>query len=154
MFYPQNGDPIVTTDSVTSLHPMYRPTLTYSLTYLLKHDAVPLSPVAYRPVAVAGPRMLSNSRPICSRALLTAATTEQTMLPFTQKTSQSTFHSRLLFRFLIIFTERCYASAVLAMGLCLCLCLSVRLCLSQVGVLLKRLNVGSHQQHDTIAQGL
>jgi len=150
MFYPQNGDPIVTIDSVTSLHPMY--TLTYSLTYLLKHDAVPLSPVAYRPVAVAGPRMLSNSRPICSRALLTAATTEQTMLPFTQKTSQSTFHSRLLFRFLIIFTERCYASAVLAIGLCLCL--SVRLCLSQVGVLLKRQNVGSHKQHLTIPQGL
>ena len=33
------------------------------------------------------------------------------------------------------FTARCYASAVLAMVLCLCL--------SQVGVLLKRLNVGS-----------
>jgi len=31
-------------------------------------------------------------------------------------------------------------------------CLSV--CLSQVGVLLKRLNVGSHKQHHTIAQGL
>jgi len=27
-------------------------------------------------------------------------------------------------------------------------------CLSQVGVLLKRLNVGSHKQHHTIAQGL
>ena len=36
----------------------------------------------------------------------------------------------------------------------LCLCLSVCLCLSQVGVLLKRLNVGSHKQHHTIAQGL
>ena len=33
---------------------------------------------------------------------------------------------------LYIFTARCYASAVLAMGLCLCL--------SQVGVLLKQLN--------------
>jgi len=33
-----------------------------------------------------------------------------------------------------------------------CVCLSV--CLSQVGVLLKRLNVGSHKQHHTIAQGL
>ena len=33
-------------------------------------------------------------------------------------------------------------------------CLSVCLCLSQVGVLLKRLNVGSHKQHYTIAQGL
>jgi len=47
-------------------------------------------------------------------------------------------------------TARCYASAVLAMGLCL----SVSVCLSQVGVLLKRLNVGSHKQHHTIAQGL
>ena len=31
---------------------------------------------------------------------------------------------------------------------------SVCLCLSQVGVLLKRQNVGSHKQHHTIAQGL
>ena len=46
-----------------------------------------------------------------------------------------------------VFTARCYASAVLAMGLCLCLCLS------QVGVLLKRLNVGSRKQHHTIHQG-
>jgi len=30
---------------------------------------------------------------------------------------------------------------------------SVCLCLSQVGVLFKRLNVGSHKQHHTIAQG-
>jgi len=45
-----------------------------------------------------------------------------------------------------VFTVRCYASAVLAMGLCLCL--------SQVGVLLKRLNTGSHKQYHTIAQGL
>jgi len=50
-----------------------------------------------------------------------------------------------------IFTARCYASAVLAMALCLSVCLSV--CPSQVGVLLKRLNVGSHKQH-TIVQGL
>ena len=36
---------------------------------------------------------------------------------------------------------------------CVCLCLSVHLSvhLSQVGVLLKRLNVGSHKQHHTIA---
>jgi len=34
--------------------------------------------------------------------------------------------------------------------LSVCLCL----CLSQVGVLLKRLNVGSHKQHHTIAKGL
>ena len=49
-----------------------------------------------------------------------------------------------------VFTARCNASAVLAMGLCRCL----SVCLSQVGVLLKRLNVGSHKQHRTIAQGL
>ena len=49
-----------------------------------------------------------------------------------------------------IFTARCYASAVLAMGLCL----SVSVCLSQVGVLLKRLNVGSHKRYHRIAQGL
>jgi len=48
-----------------------------------------------------------------------------------------------------IFTARCYASAVLAMGLCPSVRLSVRP--SQVGVLLKRLNVGSHKQHHTIA---
>ena len=47
-----------------------------------------------------------------------------------------------------VFTARCYASAVLAKALCL----SVRP--SQVGVLLKRLNVGSHKQHHTIAQVL
>jgi len=35
-----------------------------------------------------------------------------------------------------VFTARCYASAVLAMGLCPSVCLSV--CLSQAGVLLKR----------------
>ena len=44
------------------------------------------------------------------------------------------------------FTARCYASTVLAMGLCPCL--------SQAGVLLKRQNVESHKQHHTIAQGL
>jgi len=47
-----------------------------------------------------------------------------------------------------VFTARCYASAVLAMALCL------SVCLSQVGVLLKRLNVGSHKQHHTIPQRL
>jgi len=35
-----------------------------------------------------------------------------------------------------------------------CVCLSARLCLSQVGVLLKRQNVGSHKQHNTIPQGV
>jgi len=50
----------------------------------------------------------------------------------------------------LVFTARCYASAVLAMALCLSVCLYP----SQVGVLLKRLNVGSHKQHHTIVQGL
>jgi len=53
---------------------------------------------------------------------------------------------------IVVFTARCCASAVLAMALCLSVCPSVRP--SQVGVLLKRLNVGSHKQHHTIAQGL
>ena len=52
----------------------------------------------------------------------------------------------------MVFTARCYASAVLAMALCPSVCLSV--CLSQVSVLLKLLNVGSHKQHHTIDQGL
>jgi len=52
----------------------------------------------------------------------------------------------------LVFTARCYASAVLAMALCLSVRPSV--CPSQVGVLRKRRNVGSHKQHHTIAQGL
>jgi len=41
-------------------------------------------------------------------------------------------------------------------SVCLSVCLSVRLsvCQSQVGVLLKRLNVGSRKQQHTIVQGL
>ena len=35
-----------------------------------------------------------------------------------------------------------------------CPCPSVSVCLTQVRVLLKRLNVASHEQHHTIAQGL
>ena len=50
--------------------------------------------------------------------------------------------------FLQFVTARCYASAVLDMVLC------PSLRLSQVGVLLKRLNVKSHKQHHTIAQGV
>ena len=42
---------------------------------------------------------------------------------------------------LFVFTARCYASEVLAIGLCLSVCVR----LSQVGVLLKRQNVGSHK---------
>ena len=45
-----------------------------------------------------------------------------------------------------VFTARCCASALPAMA--------VSVCLSQVGVLLKRLNVGSHKHHHTIVQGL
>jgi len=58
----------------------------------------------------------------------------------------------------LVFTARCYASAVLAMALCPSVCLSVCPSVrpsvrpSQAGVLLKRLNVGSHKQHHTIAQ--
>jgi len=50
------------------------------------------------------------------------------------------------------FTARCYASAVLAMGQCLSV--SVSICLSQVGVLLKRQNIRSHKQRHTIPQGV
>ena len=57
-------------------------------------------------------------------------------------------------KILIHFYHFCYASAVLAMGLCLSVSVCVCVCLSQVGVLLKRLNVGSHKQHHTIVQGL
>jgi len=52
------------------------------------------------------------------------------------------------------FTARFYASAVLAMGLCPSVSVSVCVCLSQAGVLLKRLNVGSQKQHHAIPQGL
>jgi len=70
------------------------------------------------------------------------------------------FATRLISVLNIIFIARCYASAVLAMALCLSVCLSVcpsvypSVCPSQVGVLLKRLNVASRKQHHTIAQGL
>ena len=53
----------------------------------------------------------------------------------------------------IVFTARCYASAVLAMGLCPSVSVCVCVCLSQAGVLLKRQNVGSHKQHHTIPPG-
>ena len=54
--------------------------------------------------------------------------------------------SFLVFSSRAIFTARRYASAEYAMVLCPCL--------SQVGVLLKRLNVGSREQKHTIARGL
>jgi len=49
--------------------------------------------------------------------------------------------------FVFVFTELRYASALCAMG-------RVSACLSQVGVLLKRLNVRIRKQNHTIAQGL
>ena len=56
-----------------------------------------------------------------------------------------------------VFTARRYASSVYAMVVCVSdvrpsVCPSV--CLSQVGVLLKWLNIGTRKQHHTIAQGL
>jgi len=53
-------------------------------------------------------------------------------------------------QFTTVFTARRYASAVYAMALCPSVCL----CLSQVGVLLKRLKAGSRKENHTIAQGL
>ena len=58
------------------------------------------------------------------------------------------FPSAWASEFQTIFTARCYASAVLAIWPCVCL----SVCPSQVGVLLKRLNVGSDEQHHTIVQ--
>jgi len=56
------------------------------------------------------------------------------------------------------FIEWCYfyramlcIRGILAMALCPSVCPSVR---HKSGVLLKRLNVGSHKQHHTLAQGL
>jgi len=59
-------------------------------------------------------------------------------------------------RISVVFTARCYASAVLAMALCPSVCLSVCLsvCPSQAGVLLKWQNVESHKHHHTIPQGV
>jgi len=51
-------------------------------------------------------------------------------------------------RFKNFFTARRYASAVYAMALCL------SVCLSEVGVILKRLNIGLRKQHDSIAEGI
>jgi len=48
----------------------------------------------------------------------------------------------------LFFTARRYASAVYAMALCL------SVSLSKVGVILKRLNIGSRKQHDSIAEGI
>ena len=58
-------------------------------------------------------------------------------------------------------THTCFYRAMLCIrgtsrgpvSVCLCLSVCVRLCLSQVGVLLKRQNVGSHKQHHSIPPG-
>ena len=72
-------------------------------------------------------------------------------LSTTRQWSVHTTHTHAAeMRRLHVLTARCYASAVLAMALCP----SVSVRLSQVGVLLKRLNIGSHKQHRTIPQGL
>jgi len=70
--------------------------------------------------------------------------------------AQPTEQDQLLFKSISItkITARCYASAVLAMGLCPSMSVSVCVCLSQAGVLLKRQNVGSQKQNHTIPQGL
>jgi len=47
-----------------------------------------------------------------------------------------------------IFTARRHANALYEVVVCLSVCLSVSVCLWQVGVLLKRLNVGSRKQRD------
>jgi len=47
-------------------------------------------------------------------------------------------------------TSSFYHAMICMRGICYGPCLSV--CLSQVGVLLKRLNVGSHKQHHMVAQ--
>ena len=84
-------------------------------------------------------------------------------LPLSSSITSSLFHSRLktfLFRKSfppqLSFLPRDAMHPRLAMALCLSVRLSVCLsvCPSQVGVLLKRLNVGSHKQHDTIPQRL
>jgi len=74
-----------------------------------------------------------------------------------ESTSEIILKVRLHFRtqgdkLCLVFTARCYASEVLAMALCPSVRPSV--CPSQIGLLLKRLNIGSHKQHHTIAKGL
>ena len=61
---------------------------------------------------------------------------------------QAVGHNEPLIRFLL--RDAMHARYNLWPCVCLCLCLR----LSQVGVLLKRLNTGSHKQHHTIVQGV
>ena len=51
---------------------------------------------------------------------------------------------------LLVFTARAMLCAVYAMAVCMSVCV----CLPQVGVLLKWLNIGARKQRHTIAQGL
>jgi len=52
----------------------------------------------------------------------------------------------------LILTMRYYANVVYAVIVCLPVCVCV--CLSHAGIVSKWLNVGSHKQQHTIAQGL
>ena len=54
------------------------------------------------------------------------------------------------YRAMLCIRDTSHGPVSVHLSVCVCVCL----CLSQVGVLLKRLNVGSHKQHHTIAQGL
>ena len=89
--------------------------------------------IADTPACVQQPRhVLCGSRNE-SYVQLPPTTAEQRHLENEAKRSQWWNENRR------IFTARCYASAVLAMAVCL------SVCPSQVGVLLKRLNVGLHK---------
>ena len=99
------------------------------------HQGCFLCRLAVQSVVKTDDNWLLKSSAICARSIPVASQWLWIWLYICQKQKK-------------IFTARCYASTVLAMGLCL------RLCLSQVRVLLKRLNVGSHKQHHTISQGL
>ena len=59
-----------------------------------------------------------------------------------------------LIRYSIIFTARCYASAVLEMGLCLSVCVCVCLSVTSQSSTKTAKHIGSHKQRHTIAQGL
>ena len=52
---------------------------------------------------------------------------------------------KYLNHFALVFTARRYSSAV-----CVCVSVCLSVCLSQIGVLLKRLNIGSRKQRHTI----
>jgi len=63
-----------------------------------------------------------------------------------------------IIRGLVLLSPDCFYRAMLCIRgtshMPVSVCLSLCVCLSQVGVLLKRLNRGSHKQHRAIAQGV